>query len=74
VTPHNKWEWKNEFVTINHALKCMSWAYIDEDNVEICDRFKNDNKRYLNFRILSTLWGWTFDFLPLKVEFLNFVV
>lgn len=35
MTPYNKWEWKNEFVTINHVLKFMSQAYIDEDNVEI---------------------------------------
>lgn len=35
MTPHNKWGWENEFVTINHVLKFMSQAYIDEDNVEI---------------------------------------
>lgn len=35
MTPHNKWERKNEFVTINHVLKFMSLAYNDENNVEI---------------------------------------
>lgn len=34
MTPYNKWEWKNEFVTINHVLKFMSYTYIDEDNVK----------------------------------------